>query len=417
MLLDAPTLLLVTVILTFMVGSLFLLSWSQTRHVHALAIWGVAHLTGALASALLALRGLIPDWISIGVANGVMIAAYGLIWTGIRAFEGRAPRLLPIAGAVALWGAGCLIPAFYTSLPARVMLASSLAGGFCFLAAREIWRARAEPLVSRYPGIVLLMLYTLAYWVRVPLAVIAPPQTGPQPLQSPWLTILCLIGMLFTLAIAFVFMSLTKERAELLQRLAADTDALTGILSRRAFVARAEIALSEAMLSESALSEAAWAGTSPSETSSARRESGITLLLFDLDYFKRVNDMHGHAVGDGVLVGFCHTVSALLLEHALFGRMGGEEFACLLRGLTPDEALVQAEFLRRAVARIAVPELPQLSVSVSIGLASTDGRGTRADAGRTLDALIRRADAALYRAKHNGRGRSEPAPRPLRRVA
>ena len=102
MLLDAPTLLLVTVILTFMVGSLFLLSWSQARHVHALAIWGVAHITGAMASALLSLRGIIPDWVSIGVANGVMIGAYRLIWTGTRAFEGRRACLAPITVSIAL---------------------------------------------------------------------------------------------------------------------------------------------------------------------------------------------------------------------------------------------------------------------------------------------------------------------------
>ncbi|MGU3362027.1 GGDEF domain-containing protein [Methylobacterium sp. M6A4_1b] len=390
MLLDASTLLLVTVILTSMVGSLFLLSWSQARHVHALAIWGAAHITGAMASALLSLRGIIPDWASIGVANGVMIGAYGLIWTGTRAFEGRPPRFMPIAVAVALWSGSCLIPAFFASVPARVILASSLAGGFCLLAAREIWRARAEPLVSRYPGVALLSLYTVAYWIRVPLAIVVPPQTTPNPLQSPWLTILCLAGMLFTLAIAFVFMSLTKERAERLQRLAADTDALTGILSRRAFVARAEAALT--------------AG------------GDVTLLLFDLDHFKRINDVHGHAVGDGVLVGFCHAVGALLPGAALFGRMGGEEFACLLRGLTPEEALAKAEFLRRAVARIAVPELPRLAIGVSIGLATADAAASAAP-GRRLDALLSRADAALYRAKRNGRGRTEPAPRPLRRVA
>lgn len=387
MLLDASTLLLVTVLLTFMVGSLFLLSWTQARHVHALAIWGVAHLTGALASGLLALRGSIPDWVSIGVANGVMIGAYGLIWTGTRAFEGRRARALVIAVAVAAWSGACCVPAFYASLPMRVMLASSLAGGFCLLAAREFWRARAEPLISRYPGIALLLLYTVAYWIRVPLALVAPPQAGPNPLQTPWLTVLCLAGMLFTLAIAFVFMSLTKERAEHLQRCAADTDTLTGILSRRAFVSRAEAAL-------------------------ARGERPVALLLFDLDHFKRINDLHGHAVGDGVLIGFCHTVKALLPEGAVFGRMGGEEFACLLPGLTPEEALGQAEFLRRAVSRIAVPELPHLAVSASIGLATADGQIAEshvADAGRGLDALLSLADAALYRAKRNGRGRSEAA--------
>jgi diguanylate cyclase (GGDEF)-like protein len=392
MLLDAPTLLLVTVILTFMVGSLFLLSWSQARHVHALAIWGGAHIAGAMASALLALRGMIPDWCSIVIANGVMIAAYGLIWAGTRAFEGRLPKHWPVAAAAALWCAACCVPSFYASLPARVILASTISGTFCLLAAREIWRGRVEPLVSRYPGVVLLLLYTIAYWVRVPLAIVFPPQLAAKPLQSPWLTVLCLAGMLFTLAIAFVFMSLSKERAEHLQRMAADTDALTGILSRRAFVSRAEAAL-------------------------AVPDCAVTLLLFDLDHFKRINDAHGHAVGDGVLIGFCHTVTALLPPGAVFGRMGGEEFACLLTNLRPEAALSCAEFLRRSVARLAIPELPRLTVSVSIGLASAEATATASRAGRDLDALLSRADAALYRAKRNGRGRSEPATRPLRRVA
>ncbi len=65
-----------------------------------------------------------------------------------------------------------------------------------------------------------------------------------------------------------------------------------------------------------------------------RGERPVALLLFDLDHFKRINDLHGHAVGDGVLIGFCHTVKALLPEGAVFGRMGGEEFACLLPGLS-----------------------------------------------------------------------------------
>jgi diguanylate cyclase (GGDEF)-like protein len=373
--LDAPTLLLVTVILTFTVGILFLLSWSQARRMHALAIWGLAHLVGGVGSALLALRGLISDPLSIGLANALIIGAYGMIWNGILAFEGRRLRPRPVILCVALWSGACLVPDFFASVPARIVLASGMAASFCFAMAALIWKKRTEPLVSRYPAVFLLLAYGGMYAVRVPMALLIPPQpVGVHPLQTSAFAILACLGMLFTLALAFVFMALTKERAERLQRLAADTDPLTGIASRRAFVAEAQSALS-------------------------RSNRTATLLLFDLDHFKRINDTYGHAVGDAVLVGFCHTAGALVPPGTIFGRMGGEEFACLLTGT--EDARARAEMVRRAVASLAVPTLPDLHVSVSVGLATTEA------CGHDLDGLMRAADAALYAAKRNGRNRVE----------
>ena len=375
--LDIATLLLVTFVLTFLVGVLFLLSWVQTRRTRALAIWGVAHLAGAVASGGLALRGMIPDWVSIGVANALMIVAYGLIWSGVRAFEGRSLHLaVPVLGA-GLFAGACLVPAFYDSIAARVVLASSIATGFCGASAYEIWRGRAERLVSRYPAMVLLCAYGLCYAVRIPAALIAPLPTGPDALQSPWVAILCFAAMLFTIAIAFTFMALTKERAERSQRLAASIDPLTGIANRRAFVQEAEALLA--------------------------RPSPAALLLFDLDHFKCVNDTYGHAVGDGVLVAFCALGRALLPTERVFGRLGGEEFACLIPVGGAEEARRVAVRFGRAFAALRLPTLPNLRVGVSIGLAvSRPGH-------EDFDALMRRADLALYRAKHNGRSRTELA--------
>ncbi|WP_336487981.1 GGDEF domain-containing protein [Methylobacterium nigriterrae] len=384
--LDTPTLLLVTVVVTFMVGTLFLLSWSQARRTHALAIWGIAHLTGALASALLALRGTIPDAASIGLANTLMIGAYGLIWSGVRAFEGRSLRLdLALSGAL-VWGLLCFIPDFFASLPARVIVASAIAGTFCAAGALDIWRGRAEVLVSLYPAIVLLGAYAVLYWVRVPLALMAPLPRDSNVMDSPWLAILCFAGMLFTVAIAFTFMALTKERAEREQRQAAETDPLTGIASRRAFVAGAEALLAD-----------------PARP--------VSLLLFDLDHFKSINDTYGHAVGDGVLVGFCHAARALLPPGALLGRMGGEEFACAIPDRGPEAALASAALIRAALARLSVPTLPRLRVGTSVGVAESGAFG------RDFDTLLRQADAALYRAKRNGRNRVEVSAAPLGRAA
>ena len=375
--LDIATLLLVTFVLTFLVGVLFLLSWVQARQTRALAIWGISHLVGAVASAGLSLRGAIPDWISIGVANTLVIAAYGLIWSGVRAFEGRSLRLaLPALGG-GIFAAACFVPSFYGSIEARVVLASLIATVFCAASALEIWRGRAERLVSRYPAVILLCAYGLCYAVRIPAALIAPLPKGPDALQSPWVAILCFAAMLFTIAIAFTFMALTKERAERSQRLAASIDPLTGIANRRAFVREAETMLA--------------------------RPSPCALLLFDLDHFKDVNDTYGHAVGDGVLVAFCALGRALLPEERVFGRVGGEEFACLIPAADPEAARREAVRFGRAFAALRLPTLPNLRVGVSIGVAaSASGR-------EDFDALMRRADLALYRAKHNGRSCTELA--------
>lgn len=369
--LDVPTLFLMTVAVTFVVGVLFLQSWSQTRRERALAIWGLAHLLGSAASCLLALRGQVPDSLSIGLGNAVMIGAYGLIWSGVRAFEGRRPLLgWAVAGGL-VWGAACLVPAFYASLPARIVLASSSAGLYCAFGAWTIWKGREEPLVSRYPAVVLLGTYAAVYWIRIPLALVFPPPAIIPGSDSPWFAILCFVGTLYAVAVAFVLMALTKERAEREQRLAAETDALTGIANRRAFVARSEACL--------AVRPAA-------------------LLLLDLDHFKSVNDRYGHSVGDAVLSAFCHAALPMLPRNAVFGRLGGEEFACLLPETGPTTAARFAEGVRGSVGRIAHPDYPDLRVSVSVGVAATG-------AGANLDDLLRRADGALYRAKDGGRDR------------
>jgi diguanylate cyclase (GGDEF)-like protein len=375
--LDAPTLLLVTVILTFLVGILFLLSWSQARQMRALAIWGIAHLGGSVGSALLALRGAIPDLLSIALANVLIIGGYGLIWMGTRAFEGRSLHPWTVVAGIGLWCGACLIPDFYASMAARIVLASTLAGGFCFATAALIWRGRTEPLVSRYPAVILLLVYALIYAVRIPVAILDRSQiVGGALLPTPTLAILACLGMLMTVALAFVLMALTKERAEHLQRRAAALDPLTGIANRRAFVAEAEAALN-------------------------LRPPNAALLLFDLDHFKRINDSYGHAVGDGVLVGFCHAAGALMPPGTIFGRMGGEEFACLFTDLA--DAPARADMIRRAIACLTVPAWPKLNVSVSIGLATTRA------CGHDLDDLMRAADVALYAAKRNGRNRVDCA--------
>jgi diguanylate cyclase (GGDEF)-like protein len=175
-----------------------------------------------------------------------------------------------------------------------------------------------------------------------------------------------------------------SRKNELLERLAL-TDPLTDLANRRAF-----------------------SGSMEAEMARARRSGkGIGLLFLDLDRFKAVNDGHGHAVGDEVLV----AVADLLRRHGrrgdLTARMGGEEFAVLLPETESSNALVVAERIRKAVEAEPVGRTVPLSVTVSIGVAVAAAGSTESP-----ESLLARADAALYRAKGAGRNRVEAAPPP-----
>ncbi|MBK8750758.1 MAG: diguanylate cyclase [Candidatus Competibacteraceae bacterium] len=128
----------------------------------------------------------------------------------------------------------------------------------------------------------------------------------------------------------------------------------------------------------------------------------VALLMFDLDHFKRVNDQHGHAAGDDVLRHFSAVARQMLRQVDLLGRLGGEEFAALLPGTDFDGAQQLAERLRRRVAESPVTTAGGvIRVTVSIGVtlfAMTDS---------AADAILGRADRALYRAKSQGRNRVE----------
>ncbi len=151
-----------------------------------------------------------------------------------------------------------------------------------------------------------------------------------------------------------------------------------------------------------------------------RHGSWLTLMMLDIDHFKRLNDTYGHLTGDNCLRSLAH-----VLQHysqradELASRYGGEEFTLLLPGVERDEALRIAERVRQDCAELQVPRADgtpgKVSFTLSIGVASCPG--TRLD---TPTHLIQLADKALYAAKHGGRnqvceasGNTAPAPSPL----
>jgi len=165
-----------------------------------------------------------------------------------------------------------------------------------------------------------------------------------------------------------------KEVSELAMR-----DYLTGLYNRRAFYEFANSALAEAR----------------------RANQPISLLIIDLDHFKSVNDEHGHDVGDKVLAEFSEMLRGMARSGDFPARIGGEEFALMLPDTDGRGAMLVAERLVDAV-QTSGPYTDGLvkNLSTSIGVAELEAAGS-------LETLMKRADAALYRAKRSGRGRAE----------
>ncbi len=378
---DLPTLCAMTFFVTAVAGLLLLFSWLQNRSAPALALWSLCYLLGAAGAALLALRDVVPAAWPMSGAGLVLCCAYGVLWGAARCFEERSVSPPLIAAGGVIWLVACQFEPFYTFGALRVVLLSLITATYTLLGAREVWYARDRELLSRWPTLALLVLHAGFLLARIPFAkeltflgaADAPHRTA--------VSIMALEALFVAFCVAFLRVNMSKERAELEQRRAASTDWLTGVANRRAFFDRGTPLLRQML---------------------ADRRSAA-LILFDLDRFKEVNDTAGHQAGDAVLKTFAALIAEAIRPVDLFGRLGGEEFACLMPNASMADALQVAEEVRRAFAARSFPGVNgHVTVSAGIAMAS--------DADRDLESLLATADRALYRAKAEGRNRVAPAP-------
>ncbi len=190
---------------------------------------------------------------------------------------------------------------------------------------------------------------------------------------SQYMMIFYFTSAIFALSLAFLLMMAITTDLVARHYTASTVDALTGVANRRGF---------EALL----------------EKQSSRRRFGAVLMI-DLDHFKQINDLHGHGVGDGVLVATSQTLLNCCKGFGEVARFGGEEFVVLLKPTDPNAVLQMAELLRSAVAstRLDRPyDILQFTASIGAALIEPD---------EDISDAIRRADMALYRAKKSGRNR------------
>lgn len=360
-------------------GVALFVGWAQNRDVSALALWGLANILTAAGIFCLALGPASgqPFWTSTG--GLLLVLAPGLMWKGAAAFEAKpAPLVVALLG-ILVAGLASRVPGLQDIAGSLRLAASAV---YLFAAAIVMWLGREERLTARWPFIVVIVVHAAAESVGAYSTFVG--SIG-QDQVAPAMSVFGFIhfeSIVFAIGTTVLAVALVKERNEAATRMAANIDPLTGIANRRAFMDSGKRIMEH-----------------------CRREAApVSVMMFDLDRFKAVNDGHGHAVGDAVIRNFCEIVTTALLPNDVFGRMGGEEFAVVLPGSSIELAYVRADRMRASfasVCRFAVDR--QVDATVSCGLSAS------LYSEQTLTTLPEDADIALYRAKSEGRNRVKRA--------
>jgi diguanylate cyclase (GGDEF)-like protein len=378
--LDMPTISTVSISVTAILGVVLVFSWLRTPTSALAGWWGLAQLVfaGGIVIAVMAIAT--NDGDLSGVGQAIMVFATALMWMAVRQFEGR--KIYPIW--LVIWPAAFLLAqglGYLGSFDIRLILACSFMAVLSLAAAAELSIDASEPLVSRWPTVFLLVATGVGYLTWLPLTLTMPIGEVSQVFASHWFPTVVLLATLGRIALAFAVLAMVKEREEHKQRVDALTDPLTGLPNRRAlFDAAGKLG----------------------DHSKHLTGDPVSVLVFDLDHFKRINDTFGHRLGDRVLQLFARILTDKLQSGSIVGRLGGEEFAAVLPGANLESAARTAEAVRATFAASAeVIDGVPVAGTVSVGAACHD------DIDCDLNALFHLADGALYAAKSGGRNRVE----------
>jgi len=377
MLLDTSTLYLVATMVAAMLGAM-LLFFGRQEIIPALQWWGTAYLLGAASVALWTLAAdTLGPLLSLAL-NAVGFIACGMVWNASRVFHGRKPTLPGLVfGAIAWIAAAKLLPADAAAL--RLTIGAGIVAVYAALTATELWTERRRTMQSRWPAIAVPVLHGFVLMLPIVLGSLLHPR-GETFSNSIWVTVFAIELVLYAVGTVFVIFMLVSERTVTAHKNAASMDPLTGMFNRRGFAE----------------------ATSRVIEREANGGRPVTVMIFDIDHFKSINDRFGHPAGDEILKLFAAVVVNSLRISDLSGRIGGEEFAALLP-CSLEEAVIVAERVREAFEGSGiVDDTGAVATTVSIGVAG-------GPAGTELEVLLAAADTALYQAKRSGRNRVEAA--------
>jgi diguanylate cyclase (GGDEF)-like protein len=371
--LDLTTLAVAATFVAALIGLVLLLASRQDR-IPALAWWGAAYLLGGLAVGVWCVEDLVSPPLPRGFGSAMLFVACGMMWSAARLFHGRPVLWGAMCAGATLWLALSLVPGVLKASETRATLSLIIIACYTFITAAELWRERRRALIRRWPALFVPILHAAVFLFPIPLAALMPEQAGMLSLTSGWIAVFMLEVMLYVVGMAFIVLVLSKDRALHVHKTAAMTDPLTGLFNRRGF-------------------------REASERLALRAKPGgatLSVLMCDLDHFKSINDRFGHGVGDATLRLFAATMRSTMRTNDIIGRMGGEEFAVILIG-GPPEARAAGERVRVAFEQAAA-EIRGCAVGGTVSIGISAGA-----AGLPFEVLLRQADAALYRAKAQGR--------------
>ena len=358
-------------------GAAFLVLWSYQRHRPYLAVLAVSY--GASAAGFLLQYFILP----IGMAPTKLLSAICFtvaVCCTAAAIMARCGLRVPYV-AIGVLAAGGLVAFCWflfvqPDLTWRIYAINFGFGGICLLVAAELRRVRnngpAEAILF-----VLALVAGLNFLVRTLIVVGShgPFQSYDGFYGSSYWTTALLSHALLSLLIALCLFAAAALDVMKALKTETHTDPLSGLFNRRGFEERAMLLLQRC----------------------AAARFPVALVLADLDHFKALNDVHGHAAGDRVIADFAAKLRAAAGERGVAGRIGGEEFAVLLPLSDLAAARLFAEAIRTLYSAGSVDGLPPgTRVTSSFGVAARTAE-------EGLEPLMRRADEALYKAKRNGR--------------
>lgn len=347
------------------------MAWRHNVRNKTYFYWGMGFLLSGVGFAMVALRGQIPDILSIEIGNTIALCGQSAWVAGYLALDRRKLEWWALLPPL-VWLGGVFLPWVNDDYTNRVILynLASATGATALAMAVCMTGQRSEGSRSKL-GAIFVIQSLLCFGTATAMAVIGPTDAEAANFAG---AAAMATGFLLTLACALTCVVI-MERSEKHLRMLSLTDSLTGVLNRRGLFGRFDD------IQESAF----------------HNNRQVAVLLFDLDHFKRVNDRFGHQAGDIVLTVFARMARQFVSAGA-FGRMGGEEFAAFATVADQTEAEALAESIRAEFCRVPVSTgdaIIPATVSTGVALASA------IEANR--DKLVSAADRALYAAKAAGR--------------
>ncbi|GGC63262.1 GGDEF domain-containing protein [Undibacterium terreum] len=365
-----------------MLGAMSIVLYSAHRsfpsEVRGLGFWALGALTMMFASIFFALQGILPTKLVLLIGNALLFWAVGFAMIGTQQFYGRAPSWLLLH---AVWLVGMAGIAWWLlarpDLNARIAVFSACIS-LLYLVQLGLIVFYGERHFSTWFFGALMLVQVTTILARGVAAGAGGNSVNLQELGLFQIIYIC-VSNFMSLLLTVGFMTVATRRLQVLLEQRSNLDPLTSVLNRRGF------ALAYAQ----------------HRARMQRSLQPMSFMSIDLDHFKSINDRFGHAAGDEVLMHAASTITKALRGSDHLARFGGEEFIVLLPATEKDTAYVIAERIRAAVHHTAPDGLPPYTISIGIACQRIPDE--------TMDAVLVRADAALYRAKTGGRDRIEMA--------